>query len=437
MTSAADEARDEKGAKVGGLRWLVITLIAVATVINYIDRNALAVMWPEISQELGYSKDDYALLLTWFMVFYAVGQSVFGRVFDAIGTRFGFVLAIMAWSAAIAAHALARTLLVFSLLRAALGLSEAGAWPGAAKANAEWFPAAERSLAQGVFNAGASVGAIISAPLIAFLFLNVGWQAVFVIIGALGALWLVPWLFIYRAPPERHPWLSEAERARILAGRAEPQQATPKPGLAALLARRESWGIILSRFFLDPVWWLFVSWLPIYLADVFGFDIRQIGLFAWVPYVGAALGSLIGGGLAGVFIRRGMSAISARKLVIFIGAIIMLPALLGSMQAADPLLAVSLIAVVLFGFQVAIGNIQTLPSDYLDESAVGSLAGLSGTAAIAGVLITTWIVPAATKTSYVPFFLLGAALVPLSMIAIQFLCPTRPNGADTSATGDQ
>lgn len=423
----------ERSVTLKGVRWLVITLIAVATVINYIDRNALAVMWPEISAELGYSKDDYALLLTCFMIAYAIGQSVFGRVFDAIGTRFGFVLAILAWSASIAAHAFARTLLTFGVLRAALGISEAGAWPGAAKANAEWFPAAERSLAQGVFNAGASVGAIISAPLIAWLFLSVGWQAVFLIIGSLGALWLIPWLFIYRAPPERHPWLGEEERERIFSGRAT-AETQPAPSMAALLARRESWGIILSRFFLDPVWWLFVSWLPLYLADVFGFDIRQIGLFAWVPYVGAAVGSLLGGWFAGVLIQRGMGAIAARKLVITFGALIMLPALLGSMVAADPLLAVSLIAVVLFGFQVAIGNIQTLPSDYLDKSAVGSLAGVSGTAAIAGVLITTWIVPAATQASYVPFFLLGAALVPLSLAAVWLLCPSRAAQASTSSS---
>lgn len=413
--------------KVKGLRWVIVGLVALATVINYIDRNALAVMWPEISEQYGFDANDYALLLTCFMISYAIGQSLFGKVLDTIGTRIGFVLAIVVWSASIAAHALARSLLTFSVLRAALGVSEAGAWPGAVKANAEWFAPNERALAQGIFNAGASIGAIISAPLIAFLFLAVGWQAVFLLIGALGALWIIPWLVIYRAPPERHPWLTEEERAHILSGRLEKpdgaeQEAQYAPGMLQLLTHKESWGIILSRFFLDPVWWLFVSWLPLYLADTFGFDIKQIGLFGWVPFVGAALGSLFGGWLSGVLIKIGWSVGAARKSVIALGMIVMFPALLATMNASDPTLAVVIIAVILFGFQITIGNLQTLPSDYLSGKSVGSLAGVGGTAAVFGVLVTTWIVPAITQDSYAPFFALGAALVPLSLISVLLLC---------------
>ena len=403
------------------VRWLIVGLIAVATVINYIDRNALAVMWPQISKDVGATKEDYALLVTVFMLFYAAGQFVFGRLFDIIGTRMGFALSIAVWSISIALHSVTHSILSFSIVRAMLGISEAGAWPGAVKANAEWFPARERALAQGVFNAGASIGAIVSAPLIAVLFLWLGWRGTFILIGAIGFIWLLPWLIIYRAGPDKHPWVSAAERALILDAPAE-QPAVPKaeyaPNVRQLLGHRQTWGILISRFFLDPIWWLFVSWLPIYLADTFGFDIKQIGIFAWVPYVGAMIGSLGGGWLSGRLIGAGWSVDRARKWVITLGGAIMAPALLGAVMATDPMWAVITIAFVLFGFQIAIGNIQTLPGDIFNGKSVGSLAGLGGMAAVAGTLITTWLVPVMTRESYAPIFILVAALVPASLLAL-------------------
>ena len=403
------------------VRWLIVALIAIATVINYIDRNALAVMWPQISKDVGATKEDYALLVTVFMLFYAAGQFVFGRLFDIIGTRLGFALSIAVWSISIALHSVTHSILSFSLVRAMLGISEAGAWPGAVKANAEWFPARERALAQGVFNAGASIGAIVSAPLIAVLFLWLGWRGTFILIGAIGFIWLLPWLIIYRAGPDKHPWVSAAERALILDAPTE-QPATPKaeyvPSMRQLLGHRQTWGILISRFFLDPIWWLFVSWLPLYLADTFGFDIKQIGIFAWVPYVGAMIGSLGGGWLSGRLIGAGWSVDKARKVVITLGGAIMAPALLGAVLATDPVWAVVTIAFVLFGFQIAIGNIQTLPGDIFSGKSVGSVAGLGGMAAVAGTLITTWLVPSMTHESYAPIFILVAALVPASLLAL-------------------
>lgn len=403
------------------VRWLIVALIAVATVINYIDRNALAVMWPQISKDVGATKEDYALLVTVFMLFYAAGQFVFGRLFDIIGTRMGFALSIAVWSISIALHSVTHSILSFSIVRAMLGISEAGAWPGAVKANAEWFPARERALAQGVFNAGASIGAIISAPLIAVLFLWLGWRGTFILIGAIGFVWLLPWLVIYRAGPDKHPWVSAAERALILDAPAE-QPAVPKaeyaPNVRQLLGHRQTWGILISRFFLDPIWWLFVSWLPIYLADTFGFDIKQIGIFAWVPYVGAMIGSLGGGWLSGRLIGAGWSVDRARKWVITLGGAIMAPALVGAVLATDPVWAVVTIAFVLLGFQIAIGNIQTLPGDIFSGKSVGSLAGLGGMAAVAGTLVTTWLVPVMTRESYAPIFILVAALVPASLLAL-------------------
>lgn len=406
--------------KRSAVRWVIIALIAFATVINYIDRNALAVMWPEISGEIGATKEDYALLVTIFMLFYAAGQFAFGRLFDIIGVRLGFALSIMGWSISIALHAVSHSVLTFGVFRAMLGISEAGAWPGAVKANAEWFPAKERALAQGIFNAGASIGAIVSAPLIALLFVWLGWKGTFLLIGALGFIWLLPWLIVYRAGPDRHPWVDAAERALILDAPVGDGPAPPiyAPTLKQLMSHRQSWGIVLARFFIDPIWWLFVSWLPIYLAETFGFDIKQIGIFAWVPFVGAMLGSLSGGWLSGRLIAAGWSVHRARKWTITLGGAIMAPALLAAVFAAEPIAAVLTIAAVLFGFQIAIGNIQTLPGDIFHGKSVGSLAGIGGMAAVVGTLITTWLVPVMTRTSYAPIFILVAALVPLSLVAI-------------------
>jgi ACS family hexuronate transporter-like MFS transporter len=409
---------------VKGLRWYIITLIAIATVINYIDRNALAVMWPDISKDVGLTKDEYAAIISFFMVSYALGQSLSGRLIDKIGTRLGFVVTIFVWSVSCMMHGLGRSLATFGFFRAMLGLSEAGNWPGATKANAEWFPIKERALAQGIFNAGASIGAVISAPLVAFLYLLVGWKATFFLIGLLGIVWIIPWWFINRAAPDGHPWLTSEEKEHILSGQKVATDATTDERVLSwgeLLSYKESWSVILSRFFLDPVWWLFVNWLPIYLAEVFGFDIKQIGIFAWVPYVGAAAGSLLGGWYSGHLINCGWAVGKARKWAILLGGIISFPALIATAYAADPVAAVLLIAVILFGFQVSINNIQTLPSDLFSGKSVGSLAGLGGTSAVAGVLISTWVVPAISQQGYLLVFLLAAALVPLAVGSVFLL----------------
>jgi len=404
--------------KVKGVRWWIITLIGIATVINYIDRNSLTVMWSNISVDLDLKKDQLAMIISAFMIAYAVGQGVSGKFFDWMGTRISFVITIVLWSISCGLHSLARGLISFSVVRAMLGFSEAGNWPGATKSNAEWFPATERALAQGIFNAGASLGAVLSAPVIAGLYLLVGWRLTFILVGALGLLWVIPWLLINRAKPEEHPWVTEEEREHILGGRsAADNGASPGQDRALtvreLLSYRQSWSVIASRFFIDPIWWLFVNWLPIYLAEQFGFDIKQIGLFGWVPYVGAAAGSLSGGWFSGYMIKRGWSVNKSRKWAILIGGAIMCPLLVLSAFAAEPLMAVLLIAVALFGYQIVINNIQTLPSDFFSGKSVGTLAGLGGTSAVAGVLITTWMVPVITSVDYVLFFFLAALLVPL------------------------
>lgn len=408
------------------LRWWIIGLIAVATVINYVDRTSLAVMWPSISRDTHLSKEDYANIVSAFMICYALGQAVSGRIIDRVGTRLGFVLSVAVWSLACAGHALARSLATLSLARGILGFSEAGNWPGATKAVAEWFPRRERALAQGIFNAGASLGAVVSAPLIALLFSVFGWRATFIVVGGLGFIWLVPWWILARSGPDKHPWVSPEERAHILgdaASTASAPTAAPAASLRTLFSQREAWGIVVSRFFLDPIWWLFVNWLPIYLADRFGFDVKSIGFFAWVPYVGAVIGSLSGGWFSGHLIGRGWAVERARKRVILVGGLLTLPGFVIAAFAPSPIVAVLAIAVVLCGFQVMINNVQTLPSDFFAGSSVGTVAGVGGMSAVLGVLVfSTWLVPALSRISYVPVFLMGTALVPLGIAAVFMLC---------------
>ncbi len=417
--------------KINGLRWWIIALIGLATVINYIDRSAINIMWPYIYKEFGIAdadnKNALALLTTFFMIAYAIGQTVTGKMMDTIGTRLGMAYSIAAWSVSIALHALAKGLFSFSIFRFFLGMSEAGNWPGATKSNAEWFPVKERAIAQGLFGAGASLGSVVSAPVIAGLYLLIGWKGTFVCIALLGLLWLIPWLIINKATPDKHPWITAKEQDFILddsVGLESRPSEIKVYTWKELLKFKTTWSIISSRFFIDPVWWLFVTWLPTFLKEHFAFDIKQIGAFAWFPYLLAAMGSIIGGYYSSRQIKNGIAPVVARKNAITIGCIVMLTSLVAIVFKLndlkdEPAITIGLISITLFGFQFLIGNIQTLPSDFFNGKNVGTVAGMGGTAAVLGVLITTWLVPVLTKTNYVSFFILAAVLVPLSWLSLK------------------
>ncbi len=411
----------------GKLRYWIVILVAVATVINYIDRGALGFLWPEISKELELTEFDYAIILNVFTFAYAFGQSIFGKIFDWIGTRMGFILSIVVWSAATILHAFARGLLSFAIFRAILGVAEAGNWPGATKANAEWFPINERALAQGIFNSGAAIGGIVSAPIIGLLFVWLGsWQATFVAIGLLGFLWLVPWMIVYKSGPDAHPWITAEEREYILTGQRNVETnevADYAPDTKEILTRKESWGVILASFFIDPIWWLFVGWLPIYLLNTYGFGVEEIAVYAWIPYVGAMFGAWFGGLLAGNRLKAGWTVNRTRKTVITLGGVIMLVSLLLTTMASTPLTAVLIMGVILFGFQTAVGNIQTLPSDFYSGKSVGSLAGFAGTAAKLAVVLLNFLIPVITVNSYTPAFLVGAGLAIMTVLSVLILCP--------------
>lgn len=407
---------------IKGLRWWIVGLVSLATVINYIDRSALAIMWPDLKHDLGLTDADYAFIAIMFTVAYAISQSLSGKLYDWIGTRIGFVISIVVWSISAGLHSIARSVVSFSIVRFTLGLGEAGNWPGATKSNAEWFPIKERAFAQGIFNTGAALGSIISVPLIAFLYLWLGWQLTFIVLGVFGLLWIIPWLILNKKLPHEHPWISEEEREYILTGQKTGDSADSHsewvPKWGELLRYKQTWAIILSRFFLDPIWWIFVFWLPIYLNEQFGFNIKQIGMAGWVPYVGAAAGALFGGWVSGYLISSGWTANKARKWAIALGGVIMVPALISTAFATNAVLALTLIAIILFGFQMSMSNIQTLPSDFYSGKAVGSLAGMGGTSAAIGVILVTYSVPTLKAISYVPVFILGACLVPLALLTL-------------------
>jgi MFS transporter, ACS family, hexuronate transporter len=423
--------------KIKGLRWWIISLIGMATIINYIDRSAINIMWPYIYKEFGIadadSKNALAVITSFFMVAYAIGQTATGKMMDAIGTRLGMAVSIIGWSISIALHGLAKGLTSFNIFRFSLGLFEAGNWPGATKSNAEWFPAKERGIAQGIFGAGASLGSVIAAPFIASLYLAFGWRYTFIGIAVLGILWLIPWLLINKNTPDKHPNITEEERVFIIAGTNFTNTNTTTDAVLTwkqLLQYKTTWGILLARLFIDPVWWLFVTWLPTFLKEQFAFDIKQVGAFAWMPYLFAAIGGLLGGYFASALIKKNMLPVQARKRAITIGSVIMLVALLGIVWQLPNLkntvwLAIVLISAILFGFQFLIGNIQTIPSDVFNGKNVGTVAGMGGTAAVIGTLVTTLLVPIITKTGYTWFFVMGAVFVPIAWLFLQLIPSTK------------
>lgn len=491
--------------KVKGMRWWVLGLVVLITIINYLDRGTLNYMWVAntkvkyqlianeqdtiakksyallnakdsiytlhnedgttknveaknitvlpgneiqyikrggIAYELGLVNlndkqsviDDklkklYSYIYMFFMIAYGISQLVSGKVYDKIGTRKGFVMSALIWGTADMLTSLARGVASLSFFRILLGLGEAGPWPGTVKSNAEWFPVKERALAQGLFGAGGSIGNIFAPIIISMLFIQFGWQKTFVIIGSLGIVWIIPWLIINKKTPKDHPWVTDEERAYILAGQPENKNSNDKAkSWSELLTDKKSYAVIFGRFFLDPIWWMFVAWLPIYLSNKFKLDIKQVAFSAWVPYVGAAIGAIVGGWFSGYLIRKGKATNVARKIAIAIGACITLPAMIAAAYADTATSAVLIMTFILGGFQFAIVNIQTLPSDFHAGKTVGSLAGIGGAAAVLGTIITMFLVPYITAgNNWTPFFVMGALLVPLSIASVFIFSSNQSN----------
>jgi ACS family hexuronate transporter-like MFS transporter len=419
-TSSKLSGSAELGFKINGLRWVIVGMIFFATLINYIDRLTVSTLAPKITEDLHLTNTQFGEIATWFLLAYTISQAVSGKLYDRIGIKRGFTVSIIVWSLAAIGHAWSIGLRSLSAFRFLLGLGEAGNWPGAAKTVGEWFPARQRAFGMAIFNSGAAIGSIVAPPVIVGLYGYFGhWQPVFIVTGLLGFVWLAVWWLVYDKP-ETHKWLTAAELAVIR------EDDTPAnggineqpPGWLELLKYRQTWAIIVSRFLVDPIWWLYITWLPLFLYQVHGFDLKQIGLFAWVPYVAADAGSLFGGWLSGFLIGRGWTVNAARKVAIGFAALLM-PAGIAAAYATSSMAALVLIGVVLFGFQVWINNVQTLPSDFFPSKAVGSVAGLGGTGAGIGSMIfifsTGWVVD---NFSYTPVLVAAGLLAPIGTIVL-------------------
>lgn len=405
---------------ISGLRWWIIGLIFLVTCINYIDRSSIGLLVTQFGPDIGITSRQYGTIGALLLMAYTLSQSVSGRLYDRYGARLGFTVSIVIWCAAAMAHSAITGFTSFAACSFFLGLGEAGNWPGAAKVIAEWFPQKERALGMAIFNGGASMGGVVAPLLVArFLAPMVGWRISFLLVGALGFVWLVAWLAIYK-PLSQNPRVSQHERSYILEGQPLVTQL-PAPSLVSLLSLRQTWGILLARFLVDPIWWLYMLWLPTYLKEVRHFSLKDIGASAWVPYLAAAIGSLFGGWLAGRFISHGVSINVARKSVTGAAACLMTLGILAA-RAESAYSALAFISIVLFGFQMWISNVQTLPSDFFSNSAVGSVAGMGGTAA--GVSSLIFNLSTATLVAHFGYgvvLTIAGVLAPIGALVLIFL----------------
>lgn len=399
---------------IKNLRWFMIGMIFLITVVNYIDRMTLSVLAPTIMEKFSMSNVAYSRVVTCFLIAYTISQSLSGKILDRIGTRIGFMVFVSIWTVASLLHATARSVYHLAAFRFLLGLGEAGNWPGAAKVAAEWFPAKERAFAMGIFNSGASLGAVVAPPLIVWVSLQFGWRYAFFIGAILSALIMILWFFFFNTP-DKHPRVSEDERNYIQSD--QPVVAGPPRKWISLFRYRQVWALIAARFFTDPIWWFLIAWLPNYLKNQRGFSMALIGMLAWIPFLFADIGTLTGGATSSLLIRKGWSVDKARRTVMVASSLLApIGVSLVVLTKADALALVG-IGLIAFGFQSWITNLQTTPSDCFPKQDVGSVAGIGGTAAgiasICFTLLVGWIVD---NFSYTPVYIIVAFMGPLGAL---------------------
>ena len=403
-------------------RWWIVGLILLATTINYIDRQAISVAAPLIKQEFGMTNEDYSWVVTAFLLAYALMQVGAGSIIDRIGVKRGFSVAIIWWSVANMLHVLGRGMGSFAGMRFLLGLGEAGNFPAAMKAIAEWFPTTERSKAVGILNMGPGLGAVIAPPLIAWLILGIGWRGAFVVTGLFGLVWLVLWHFFYESP-ERNRWLSDAERSHILSHLAAQGLSQPPLLWKQYFGYSQMWGVALCRFCSDGVFYFFTFWLPSYLAQEKGFNLVQIGAFAWIPFLANDLGSIAGGWLGSTLMHRGWSLNGSRKAVMWLGAVLVVP-VMACQYAEAAWVAIALIALAMFGTQIKAASVFALPVDLFAAKDAATAWGISGSAGSFGAMLFTpligWL---ADHAGYSPIFWIVAFLHVISALFVMWLVP--------------
>jgi ACS family hexuronate transporter-like MFS transporter len=405
---------------VSHFRWVICALLFLATTVNYVDRVVIGILKPTLQHDLGWTELDYANIVFWFQLAYAIGLLFIGRLIDRLGTRRGFSLALFVWSVAAMAHAGVRSVAGFASARFALGLGESGNFPAAIKCIAEWFPKKERALATGIFNSGSNVGAIVAPLVVPWLTLAYGWQSAFLVTGALGLGWLALWLPLYRAP-DRHPRVSPAELAYIQSDPGDP--LTPLPW-KRVLGYRQTWGFAIAKFMTDPIWWLYLFWVPDFLYRNHGVDLRSMGLPLVAIYQAASIGSIGGGWFSSALIRRGWSVTTSRRTAMLVCALAVVPIVFAS-QVKSLWGAVALVGLAAAAHQGWSANLFTTASDVFPRRAVGSVVGFGGMAgAVGGMLIAeiTGYLLQLTGT-YVAVFLIAGSAYLVAFAIFQLLVP--------------
>ena len=406
--------------RIGRYRWRICALLFFVTTLNYVDRQVLGVLAPELQRVIGWNELQYGDIVTAFQAAYAIGLLLAGGFIDRVGTRIGYASAIGLWSLATIGHAAVRTVLGFGFARFMLGLSEAANFPAAIKTVAEWFPRKERALATGIFNSGANIGAII-APLAApWIAVTLGWQWAFIILGSLSALWVIPWMMIYRRP-EDHPKLSVAELAYI---RSDPSEPTVKVPWAHLVAHRQTWAFLIGKFLTDPIWWFFLFWLPKFLNTKHGLSLTELGWPLVIIYNMSMVGSVVGGWLPAQFLKKGWSLNRARKTSMLICALTVVPIVFAA-NAANLWVAVALIGLATASHQGWSANIFTMVSDTFPKRAVASVVGIGGFGgAVGGMVIATFTGFVLQFTgSYVPMFIIAGSAYLVALLIIHLILP--------------
>lgn len=422
MTEATASPTATGGAveRAGRYRWVIVALLFAATAINYIDRQMIGVLKPTLTAEFGWSESDFANIVFWFQVAYAIGYISFGRVVDKVGARLGYAVAIVIWTISHMAHGLASGVTSFALARFGLGIGESGNFPAGIRAVTDWFPQKERAFAIGLFNAGANVGAIITPLLVPALVLMFDWRMAFYITGIFGIVWLIAWWAIYRHPTE-HTKVSAAELAWIQQDPADPVEPI---AWTRLIGKRETWAYALGKFLIDPIWWFFLFWLPGYMFDRYQLDLKTFGLPLAAIYLISDFGSIAGGWLSSRMMKAGYSANVARKVTMLICAVCVLP--IWFAQSIDSVwMAVLVIGLATAAHQAFSANLYTLPSDVFPRAAVGSVVGIGGTVgAIGGMLMakfTGYVLD--TTQSYELLFAICASAYLLALLVVHILSP--------------
>jgi ACS family hexuronate transporter-like MFS transporter len=408
--------------KIPKIQWVIAALLCLATMINYADRLTLSMVSVDIRREFGLSEQDYSYIVTLFLFAYAVMYAVSGYIVDRMGTRRGFAVFIFGWSIAQMLHAFAFGKWSLAGCRFLLGLCEPANWPAAAKAVSEWYPASQRALIVGIFNAGSSLGSAIAPPMVAYIAVSYGWRAAFIFTGGMGFVWMVAWLIIYN-PPGQNRWLRPQDAPKL--EELAPAAPKAKPDWRKVIATRECYTLIIARFFTDPVIYFIIFWLPEYLRKERAFNLADVGKYAWVPFVIGGIGYTLGGWLSGHLMERGWTLPRSRKTVMAIGAAC-LPVSILAPLVPNAGLAIAATSFATFGHAFWVANLQTLPTDLFAGSEVGTAMGFSGMGGAVGGMIanlgTGYIV---MHYSYAPVFLMAGLMHPLSAFLVYWLLPDR------------